>query len=95
MWKSCDLDYAEDFVRQFESAEYSLSASDRASASFGMRFAPLKCKVMLQRSGKVVPDSILHGVTNNCRLFHLPRQLSDEGWRLGRSEHGDIQCSSA
>lgn len=59
-----DLDYADDVTCLFESVEYAQHVLSRPStglASFGMCFAPLKCKVQLPDRIPVVPSSILDG----------------------------------
>ena len=62
--KLCDLDYADDVICLFECTEHAQRALDRlgrAVAPFGMRFAPSKCKVMLQVWKSMIPSLMLDG----------------------------------
>ncbi|THD28033.1 Acyl-CoA:glycerol-3-phosphate acyltransferase [Fasciola hepatica] len=62
--KLCDLDYADDLVCLFECTEHAQSALDRlakAVAPFGVRFAPSKCKVMLQDWMSTIPSLMFDG----------------------------------
>ncbi|THD18895.1 Alpha 1 3-glucosidase [Fasciola hepatica] len=62
--KLCDIDYADDVVCLFEYTERARLAQDRLAKSvapFGTRFAPLKCKMMLQDWTSAIPSLMLDG----------------------------------
>ena len=71
-----DLDYADDIVLlfdSFEQAQFALDSIAQAAQPFGMRFAPTKCKAMVQNCG--VPTTL--------QLYGEPLEFVDRFTYLG------------
>ena len=64
--KLVDLEYADDVVLLFDKEEDGQAFLDKLDSvvpSFGMRFAPEKCKVMLQNIQNLNPALVLQGLS--------------------------------